>query len=89
MKNKNLIVIFLSGVYQYLIPMLLYVLLPPPPPPPSPFCWGYKSFCIKNKLKSEIFKDRKSLYTTMFFWVSLTKNFVTFNFNIVGVHWKI
>ena len=32
MKNKNLIVIFLSGVYQYLIPMLLYVLLPPPLP---------------------------------------------------------
>ena len=28
MKNKNLIVIFLSGVYQYVIPMLLYVLLP-------------------------------------------------------------
>ena len=50
----------------------------------------------KNKLKSEIFKDKKSLRTKLFLsvltknlnWKSLTKNLVTFNF-IMGVHLKI
>ena len=45
------------------------------------------SFYITNKLKSEIFNDKKSLYTKMFFsiitmnlnWQILTKNWVTFN----------
>ena len=47
--------------------------------------WGY-SFYIKNKLKSEIFNDKKSLYTKMFFsiitknfnWEILTNNLLTF-----------
>ena len=44
------------------------------------------SFSIKNKPKSEIFNDKKSLQTKMFFsvitknlnWKILTKNLVTF-----------
>ena len=56
-------------------------------------CWekggdlfqGDCSFYIKNKLKSEIFNNKKSLYTTMFLsvitknlnWEILTKNLVT------------
>ena len=59
------------------------------------------SFYIKDKLKSEIFNDKKSLQTKMFFsviaknlnWEILTNNLVTFkrwdgmkNFNIMGVH---
>ena len=46
---------------------------------------GY-SFYIKNKLKSEIFNDKESLQTKMFFsvitkdlnWEILTKNLITF-----------
>ena len=44
------------------------------------------SFYVKNKLKSEIFNDKKSLQRKMFFsvltknssWEALTKNLVTF-----------
>ena len=47
---------------------------------------GGIQFYITNKLKSEIFNDKKSLYTKIFFsvitknliWEILTKNFVTF-----------
>ena len=67
---------------------------------------GGCSFYVKNKLKSEIFNNKKSLQAQVFFsvipknlkWEILTKNFVTFlkdqmglrmkNFNIMGVHWK-
>ena len=48
-----------------------------------------------NKLKSEIFNNKKSLKAKIFFSVKiLTKNLVTFmglrmkNLNILGVHWK-
>ena len=50
------------------------------------FFQGVFSFQIKNKPNSEIFNDKKSLYTKMFFsvitknlnWEILTKNLVTF-----------
>ena len=59
MKSKSLIVVFSSEVYlagNSNAPKKVY---PPPTPTPS-FCWG-SSFCIKNKLKSELFKDERSL----------------------------
>ena len=49
----------------------------------------------KNKLKSEIFNNKKSLNKNIFLWGILTKNLVTLkdkmelrrkNFNILGVH---
>ena len=61
MKIKNLIVVFSSGVYLAVnsnAPKIVF--LSPPPHPHPPFCWR-SSFCIKNKSKSEIFKDKKSL----------------------------
>ena len=42
---------------------------------------GNCSFHIKDKLKSEIFHDKRSVLTKMFF--SVTKKF-----NIMSVHWK-
>ena len=47
---------------------------------------GGCNFCVKNKLKSEIFNDKKCLWTKIFFlvitknsnWKILTKNLVTF-----------
>ena len=56
MKSKNLIVAFSSGVYlagNSNAPKIVYL------PPTLSSCWGF-SFCIKNKLKSETFKDKKS-----------------------------
>ena len=49
-------------------------------------CWerrgwlfqGSCSFYVKNKLKSEIFYDKRSLYTKNLNWEILTKNLVTF-----------
>ena len=58
MNSKNLTVVFSSGVYladNSNAPKIVDL----PHPSPS-FSWG-SSFCIKNKLKSEIFKDKKSL----------------------------
>ena len=51
------------------------------------FFQGGCSFYIKNKLKSQIFNDKKSLSAKMFFsvptknliWETLTKNLVTWN----------
>ena len=51
-----------------------------------PYSGGGCSFYIKNKLKSEIFNDKESLQTKMFFsvitkdlnWEILTKNLITF-----------
>ena len=60
MKSKSLIVVFSSEVYlagNSNAPKKVY---PPPPTPTPSFCWG-SSFCIKNKLKSELFKDERSL----------------------------
>ena len=50
------------------------------------FVWRGCNFNIKNKLKSEIFNDKKNLQTKMFFsvitknlnWDILTKNLVIF-----------
>ena len=92
MESKNLIVVFLSGVYlagNSNAPKIVYF-------PQPPLSAGGSSLCIKTKLKSEIFKDDKSLQKKMFLsvltknlnWESLTKNLFTFKF-IMGVHWKI
>ena len=56
MKSKGLIVVFSSGVYlagNSNAPKIVYL-------PPPPLSVGGR-LCIKNKLKSEIFKDKKSL----------------------------
>ena len=57
MKSKNLIVVFSSGVYlagNFNAHKLVYL------PLPTLSVEG-TVFCIKNKLKSEIFKVKKSL----------------------------
>ena len=88
MKSKNLIVVFSSGVYLVGNSNSLKIVYFP-----HPLFLLVIQFCIKNKLKSEIFKDIKSLHTKMFLslltknlnWESLTKNLVALNF-IMGVH---
>ena len=83
MESKNLIVVFLSGVYlagNSNAPKIVYF-------PQPPLSAGGSSLCIKTKLKSEIFKDDKSLQKKMFLsvltknlnWESLTKNLFTLN----------
>ena len=67
MKSKGLIAFFSSGVYlagNSYAPKIVYL-------PPPPLSAGDPVFA--SKLKSEIFKDKKSLYTKMFLSV-LTKN---------------
>ena len=57
MKIENLIVVFSSGVYlagNSNGPNIVYL-------PPPTLSAGDPVFCVKNKLKSEIFKDEKSL----------------------------
>ena len=56
MKSKGVIVVFSSGVYlagNYNAFKTVYL------PPPHLFLPGVQ-FCIQNKLKSEIFKDKRS-----------------------------
>ena len=64
MKSKNLAMVFSSGVYLVgnsgNACKIVYRAPPPPPTLTPSFCWG-SSFCIKNKLKSEIFKYKKIL----------------------------
>ena len=58
MKSKNLIVVFSSGVYLAVnsnAPKIAFL-----SPPPPPFLLEVQ-FLYKNKSKSEIFKDKKSL----------------------------
>ena len=85
--------VFSSAVYQAgnaNAPKIVYL-----PPLRPTFCRG-SSFCIKTKLKFEIFKDKKSWKRKMFLSVltknlnleNLTKNLVTFNF-IMCIHWEI
>ena len=57
MKSKNLIVVFSSVVYlagNCNAPKIVYL-------PPSSLSGRGPVFCIKNKPRSEIFKDKKSL----------------------------
>ena len=84
MGNKNLIVVFyLPEVCQYVILMLLTQWT-------TLFVLGVQ-FWHTQKLKSEIFNDKKDVYKRKCFFLyknlkseSLTKNLVTFNFNIMG-----
>ena len=90
MKSKNLIVVFSSEVD------LAGNSNAPKIVSPSPIFLPGSSFCIKNKVKSEIIQDKKSLWTKIFlsvwtknlYWESLTKNLVTCDL-IMGFHWKI
>ena len=91
MKSKNFNVVFSSWVYlagNSNAPKIAYL-------PPPPLSAGGFSFCIRNKVKSEIFHTKNlltkmclSVLTENLNWESLTENLVNYKF-IIGVHWKI